>query len=238
MMNGNKMFGIYIISYNRADEIKTHKFLEYYKVVIRESEKDKYLKVIPEENLLPVPDGEICGFTKVMNWVIENAEEDVIVILDDDIEKFQYRLEYNSSIEDNSIITEELERVGQLIFDLDIGLASVDVTPAPWNYRSEFEFTGTSGGCRWFNRSIFKSRYTTDIGDSCDFDVVFQELIKNRIILKPKYFTANAMLDLNKGGITKSRQGTIDSYKAMKIKWGKYFAYNLKQNKAYIKVKR
>ena len=237
-MNNNKMFGIYIISYNRADSINTHRFLEYYKVVIRESEKDEYLKTVPEENLLPVPDDEICGFTKVMNWVIKNAEEDVIVILDDDIKIFQYRLEYTAVIKDKSVITGELERIGQLIYDLDIGLACVDVTPAPWNYCSEFEFTGTSGGCRWFNRLIFKARFNTDMGDSCDFDVVFQELLKNRIILKPKYLTANAIIDLNKGGIQKSGQGIIDSYKAMKIKWGKYFAYNLKQNKAFIKVER
>ena len=84
-MNENKMFGIYIPSYNRADTISTHKLLEYYKVVVRKSQKEDYLKVIPEENLIAVDDEEICSVSKVWNWVIDNAEEEVIAILGDDM---------------------------------------------------------------------------------------------------------------------------------------------------------
>ena len=54
-MNKRK-FGIYIPSYKRAATITTHKLLEYYKVVVRKSEEDEYLKVIPKENLIAVPD--------------------------------------------------------------------------------------------------------------------------------------------------------------------------------------
>lgn len=63
-------FGIYIPSYKRAATISTHKLLEYYKVVVRKSEETEYLKVIPKENLIAVPDEEINNIVKVVNWIV------------------------------------------------------------------------------------------------------------------------------------------------------------------------
>lgn len=238
-MNENKMFGIYIPSYNRADTISTHKLLEYYKVVVRKSQKEDYLKVIPEENLIAVDDEEICSVSKVWNWVIDNAEEEVIAILGDDMSGCLYRLDFNVTIEDYSLITAEIERIAQLIYDLDIGYGCDDATNTPWNYNQEFAFTGTTGGITWVNRKVYKSRYNDAIGYCCDFDVVFQELLKNRIVLKPKYFCPVAGTDTNKGGnSSKTRQSMIDSFKTMKLKWGKYFDYDLKSNKVFCRVKR
>lgn len=62
-----RKFGIYIPSYKRAATISTHKLLEYYKVVVRKSEETEYLKVIPKENLIAVPDEEINNIVKVVN---------------------------------------------------------------------------------------------------------------------------------------------------------------------------
>lgn len=163
-MNENKMFGIYIPSYNRADTISTHKLLEYYKVVVRKSQKEDYLKVIPEENLIAVDDEEICSVSKVWNWVIDNAEEEVIAILGDDMSGCLYRLDFNVPIEDYSLITAEIERIAQLIYDLDIGYGCDDATNTPWNYNQEFAFTGTTGGITWVNRKVYKSRYNDAIG--------------------------------------------------------------------------
>ena len=238
-MNGNNMFGIYIPSYNRADTISTHKLLEYYKVVVRESQKDDYRKTVPEENIIAVPDKLISSVSKVWNWVIDNAEEEVIAILGDDMSNCMYRLDFNVVIEDLSLITAEIERIGQLIYDLDIGYGCDDATNTPWNYDREFTFTGTTGGITWVNRKIYKSKYLDEIGYCCDFDVVFQELLRNRVVLKPKYFCPVAGTDTNKGGnSSKTRQSMIDSFKRMKLKWGKYFKYDLKSNKVYCLVTR
>lgn len=207
--------------------------------VVRKSQKEDYLKVIPEENLIAVDDEEICSVSKVWNWVIDNAEEEVIAILGDDMSGCLYRLDFNVPIEDYSLITAEIERIAQLIYDLDIGYGCDDATNTPWNYNQEFAFTGTTGGITWVNRKVYKSRYNDAIGYCCDFDVVFQELLKNRIVLKPKYFCPVAGTDTNKGGnSSKTRQSMIDSFKTMKLKWGKYFDYDLKSNKVFCRVKR
>lgn len=116
-MNKRK-FGIYIPSYKRAATITTHKLLEYYKVVVRKSEEDEYLKVIPKENLIAVPDEEINNIVKVVNWIVDNSEEDVIAMIDDDMNDLIYRLDFNEKITDPEVITSELERIAQLMVHL------------------------------------------------------------------------------------------------------------------------
>jgi hypothetical protein len=233
-------FMIYIPSYRRSETISTHKLLEYYKVVVRKSEEEAYLKTIPKENLIAVEDDKICSVSKVWNWVIDNAPEDVIAVIGDDVDDFMYRLDLNRKIGRNKeLITAEIERVAQMICDLDIGYGCDDATNTPWNYTAEFTFTGTSGAIVWVNKRKYKSRYNDEIGYCCDTDVVFQELLHNRIVLKPKYLCPVAGTDTNAGGnSSKSRQSMIDSFKLMKNKWGKYFRYDLKSNKIFIQVPR
>ena len=224
-MNKRK-FGIYIPSYKRAATITTHKLLEYYKVVVRKSEEDEYLKVIPKENLIAVPDEEINNIVKVVNWIVDNS--DLI-----------HRLDFNEKITDPEVITSELERIAQLMVDLDIGYGAVDASIAPWNYAQEFTFAGTSGGLRWFNKKVYKARFDEKIGYCCDTDAVLQELLKNRIILKPKYLCSHGATDVNSGGNSqKTRNDQIASFELMKHKWGKYFDYQLKTNKIYVRVRR
>ena len=159
-----RKFGIYIPSYKRATTISTHKLLEYYKVVVRKSEETEYLKVIPKENLIAVPDEEINNIVKVVNWIVDNSEEDVIAMIDDDMNDLIYRLDFNEKITDPEVITSELERIAQLMVDLDIGYGAVDASIAPWNYAQEFTFAGTSGGLRWFNKKVYKARFDEKIG--------------------------------------------------------------------------
>ena len=235
----NIPFGIYIPSYKRANTTTTYKLLEYYTYVVRKSEEEDYLKVIPPEHLMAVEDDEIDSMIKVANYIIENAKEDVIAMIDDDIPRFIYRLDTNEPVTDPEIITSEIERIAQLMVDLDIGYGAVDASVAPWNYTGEFEFRGTSGGMRWINRKIFKSRFRESIGYCCDIDVVLHELLENRIILKPKYFCTNGGTDTNAGGnSSKTRSDQIESANLMKAKWGKYFDFNPKNNKPYIRVSR
>ena len=239
MSEAIRPLGIYIPSYRRYDTIVTHTLLEYYKVVVRQSEEELYKQVIPEENIIAVEDEKICSITKVWRWIAENAPEDIICLLDDDMADCIYRLDKNEYITDPEVVTSELERVAQLICDLDIGYACVDATPTPWNYQSEFAFKGTSGGIRWMNMRKFRAKILDEIGYCCDTDVVFQELLTNRIVLKPKYFCSHGGTDRNKGGNSKkSRASMVASFELMKTKWGKYFKYDLKSNKIFVMVKR
>ncbi|MDR2597305.1 MAG: hypothetical protein LBC76_08310 [Treponema sp.] len=237
-MSEVKQLGIYIPSYRRAKTAVTHKHLEYYQYVVRKTEEDDY-KSAGIQNILAVNDELICGAVEVNQWLIDNAPEPIICILDDDIPQFYYRLTRNDAITDPILITSEIERIAQLMLDIEIGYATVDPTITLWNYSAEFTFKGTSGAVRWINRSVFKAKCNKDIECNWDLDVVLQELLVNRIILKPMYFTNNALTDTNEGGFSaKDRHDQIVSINLMKAKWGKYFSYNLKNNKPNINVER
>lgn len=96
------------------------------------------------------------------------------------------------------------------------------------------------GPIRYYNRPVVKARYE-ELAFFSDTDFVLQELLLNRIILRPNYFGGNAKIETNKGGMntrrTKSiQQKCFDEY--MKPKWGKYVTFDTKRNVTAINVKR
>ena len=133
----------------------------------------------------------------------------------------------------------EIERVAQIMIDLDIGFGAEDAAETPWNYVSEFSFKGTTGAMRWYNKKVYKSRYNEELYHNCDLDVMLNELLVNRITLKPMYFCVKSGTDTNSGGnSSKKRKDQEDCVLDMKRKWGKYFDYDFKTNKPAIRVPR
>ena len=236
-------FGIYIPSYKRAKTCNAHVFLEYGIYIVRKSEYEEYLEALKDYadtiTVQAVDDELIGGLTEVNQWLIDNAPEDVIAILDDDIHHFYYRMFDTVDLKDKETVTSELERIGQLMYDLNIGFGATDATIRPWNYDCEFSFKGCAGAVRWVNRLAFKSKCVKELEYNYDLDLVLQELLKNRIILKPKYFCSKGLTDTNEGGASGKKRGDqIASIHLMEEKWGKYFSYNFKQNVPHINVKR
>ena len=158
-------FGIYIPSYKRAKTCTAHRFLQYGTYIVRASEEAEYREALKDVEdhiqVWAVEDELICGLTEVNQWLIDNAPEDVIAILDDDIHHFYYRMYDTVSLDDPEIVTAELERIGQLMADLKIGFGATDATIRPWNYDCEFSFKGCAGAVRWVNRPVFKSNMPT-----------------------------------------------------------------------------
>ena len=233
-------FNIYVPSYKRSDVILTNDLLEYCTYVVRKSEEKKYREA-GIENLLCVDDELINSGAKVVYWIAENAPEDVIAIIDDDIKDFLYRCDTNDKIGKNKeIITSEIERIAQLIVDLDIGFGFIDATSIPYNYVQEFGFKGVCGGIKWVYRKNFKAKLDEKVTYNFDCDIIMQELLHNRITLNPKYFCSIDVMKVNKGGeaVNRLRQDQLDSINNMKLKWGSHFKYNLKSDKPTIDVPR
>lgn len=232
---------IYVPSYHRSNMIKTYHLLEDCTYVVRKSEEQAYLDAgIPKKNLWAVEDELINGGDVVVYYIIENAKEDVICICDDDFDDFKYLLDYQLDIgKDKEIITSEIERICQLVYDLDIGLGFLGPTCIPYNYDREIGFKGVPGAVKFVNRKAFKAKYDESVAENFDIDMVLQELMKNRICLVPKYFYDKSKMDVNAGGNSeRKRKDQEDSVSNMKIKCGKYFDYNWDKNKPNIKVPR
>ena len=241
-MSQNISFNIYVMSYKRSDKIMSERCFDYCTYCVRESEKELYEKA-GVKNILAIPDDCVFDFMSTFYWIIENTPEDVVCIADDDIKNFIYRLNDNTPIvdkEDNpikEIVTEECERIAQLLVDLNLGLAYDNPQAAPYTYDKEIAFKGMPGHIRWVNKSAFKAKYDAANPASSDIDMAMQELLINRIILLPKYFITSALMDTNKG-IVEDRQEHIDMTIAMKNKWGKYYDYDYRKNEARINVQR
>ena len=234
----DQAFNIYVPSYGRAETTKTFQLLEYCTYVVRKSEEEKY-RARGIKSIWAVDDCEIDNLCKVSNYIVDHSPEPIIFTIDDDVDHFIYRMEKNEKVTDPEVITAEIERIAQLMLDLEIGFGAEDASIAPWNYASEFEFKGTTGAMRWYNKAVYKSRFREEVYHNCDLDVMLHELLVNRITLKPKYWCVAAGTDVNAGGnSSKTRQAQKDCIYEMKLRWGKYFDYNLKNNKPRINVTR
>lgn len=240
--NTNPSFGIYCMSYKRPNAIKTKYLFEYCTYVVREEQAEAYRKS-GIDDMIVIPTGTVATFMQTLYWIIANAKEDVIFIADDDIDSFVYRmndtteLELRDSSPDKEKITAQVERIGQLLYDLKLGYAFDQPVLVPYAYDSEFKFVGMPGHIRWINRKALKATYDPKDPAASDVDMMMQELLKNRIILQPKYLCVRAAMDTNDGAV-RTRKGHEILVESMKNKWGAYYDYNFKRNIAKILVKR
>lgn len=231
-------FGVYVPSYKRYDDkLRMYDHLEYCTYVVRESEADLY-KNAGINDLWIVEDSKIDSLHKVHDYIIKESPEDIICIVDDD-GKFMYRNieSYDMTREEASM---ELERIAQLMVDLNIGYGCTDSNPAPFYYGQEFAFKGMSGGCKWFNKKKLVAKIDPECYYNFDLDIELQELLVNRVIFKPIYFIDVGGQDTNSGGsnVDKNKNKRMSGIHYTKLKWGRYFDYDFKHNKAKIKVKR
>lgn len=238
----NPTFGIYCMSCERSSRILTKHLLEYCTYVVRNEEAEAYRKS-GIDDMLVIPDGAVDSFMSTLYWIIENTPEDVLFIADDDIERFVYRMNDTKNIEnedgspDKETATYEIERIAQIVYDLGIGFAFDQPTLAPYAYDCEFKFVGMPGHMRWINKSALKAKFDPKDPASSDVDMMMQELLRNRIILQPRFFCAKAGMDLNEG-TPRTRASHLALVESMKNKWGVYYDYNLKRNVAKINVPR
>ena len=240
-MNQPISFNIYVLSYKRPKVNLTERLLEYCTYVVRESEAEEYrenghvnLKVIPK-------DCPCYNFMDTFYWTIWNTPEDVICIIDDDIQQFAYRMDQYSPIKIDKkgieTATSEIERIAQLIVDLNIGLAFDSVNGMLLNYDAEFKFKGMPGHIRWVNKSAFKAKYNHKDPCSSDVDVVMQEVMLNRIALQEKYFWLRSPMEKALGeNETIEYNKRRNLHHALKNKWGKYYHYDQRKNQARMNI--
>lgn len=235
-------FGIYCMSVNRWDAIMTKRLFEYCTYVVREEQADKYREAGIDDMLI-IPKGAVKDFMSTFYWIIQNTPEPVICIVDDDVKAVCYRNDKrypmlnDDGTPDKETATMECERIGQLLYDLDLGLAFDNANPASYIYDREFGFKGMPGHIRWINKSGFKAKLDMNDPATSDIDMAMQELLYNRIILLPKYYCTEAFMATN-AGTTVSRKRFIDTTIAMHNKWGVYYEYDYRKNVARINVKR
>lgn len=229
---------IFVPSYKRYDKILTYKVLGgNCTYVVMESEKDLYIQNgIADNNILAVEDSKIDSFPKVRQYIIDYAKqngEDVICQMDDDIERFAfYYGNIHKPIDDVDIVLQEIERLGQILYDLKLGMCAFNMGANVMKYNSFIHMKGIIGQICIYNIGCLKAKYDTNLRFKCDIDFELQELRNNRIIICPMYIGAVAKYDKNNGGnsVSKSKTSMQVNKDYLTSKWGKYIQFNdLKQ---------
>lgn len=228
--------GIYVISYGRSDEIKTYKKVPASTYVVRKSQEKDYKKA-GIKNIWAIQDDLIDSWVKVMNYILDNAPETMIVIMDDDLDEFHYVCQQNWEIHDTDIIEDELVRIAQIIYDMEIGHGMLCFRANPRNYAEEFLWHGIGGGTYWFNREKCTSRFCPEAYAVADAEFQLQELLTNRIILFPKYLVASTSYNSGTNSQARTMDKVKDSIEWVAQKWGKYFVVTDKL-KTKIKITR
>jgi hypothetical protein len=235
-------FNIYVMSNERSDAIITKDVFEYCTYVVRADQEEEY-RNSGIEDILVIPNGAVSDFMTTLYWIIENTPEDVLFIADDDIESLIYRTNQNfpivttNGLPDKEKSTAEVERIAQMLFDLNLGLAFDPAIPTPYAYDKEFRFIGMPGHMRWINKSAFKAKLDVNDIATSDIDMAMQELLYNRILLIPNYLCAKSEMNVNKGNVEDYQQHK-DLQLAMKAKWRKHYDFNFTRNISNINVKR
>lgn len=244
-MKDDITFNIYVMSYQRSDKIVTQPLFEYCTYVVRAEESIAYKKAGVKNMLIIPDDGTVINFMDTLYWTIWNTPEDVIFIADDDITRFVYRMDDWCPIDaahfENPVrtATEEIERIAQILYDLNLGLAYDGPQKTLFQYTQEWNFKGMPGHCRWINKKALKATYDCKSWAASDIDMAMQEMLYNRITLQPKYFLSDAgQMEVNSGGVTIDRSLLKKSRDAMIAKWGKYYDFDWRKNQAKINVKR
>lgn len=249
-MSQNSTFNIYVMSYRRSDAIETQKLFNHCTYVVREFEAEAY-RTNGVNDMVVIPNGATlkCGasvndFMTTFHWIIENTPEDVIAILDDDLKTYKYRRDVAIDIYDEydnpkDVVEDELLRLAQLLVDLDLGFLFTQPAYQLYNYTQEFCFLGMTGSTRIVNKKAWKCKYDPNDEAMSDIDMMYQELLLNRITLQPRYFHGVTPPTVtNKGGTDYSSQFYKNMRVAMKNKWGRYYNFDFKKNQATISVKR
>ncbi|MCI9507989.1 MAG: hypothetical protein HFF62_15745 [Oscillospiraceae bacterium] len=226
--DGEFTFGVYIISVGRAKRgpITAKHFLEYTHVV-RKSQEQEYIDN-GFQNVWGIEDELINGYDKVFNYLVDYAKDDVIAIVDDDIAQFLYREKDTVPIESPETVQAEFERIAQMLVDLRLGLAFGPPTAVPYNYTSEWSWTGMPGAFKLINRACIKARMDPKIWRNIDVDYVLQETLHNRICLDAKWLCCKDYVDkeTHTSGSLYTYDDVQASLEVMKLRWGRYFDYS------------
>ena len=144
LTDSNNTVGFYIPSYKRYDKLHDKKLLSAgCTYIVRKSEQQLY--EAEGVDVIAVEDDKINSLGKVRQWIIDNAKEDVVIQIDDDVEKLSYMFKQSTVYLTESQVIDELMRISQILIDLELGFASLSMNPDPRRHVSEFLWKAITG---------------------------------------------------------------------------------------------
>jgi hypothetical protein len=214
-------FNIYAPSYKRPDVCKTHKYFPGVTYVVRESEAEEYKKV--HDKLWIVPDSAQGNLCKIRNYILDNAKEENVILIDDDIKYFgRWNGNKYRRLDADGFLNMILEGI-QLAEDLDIHFWGVNCLADKGAFREYSPF----GMCQYIGGPFQAHRkndlrYDEIIYLKEDYDMSLQVLNKYRKNLRMNMYHYVCEQATLKGGCAEYRnvEREMEQNQMFRKKWG------------------
>lgn len=224
-----------ILSRGRYNSISTTRLLpSYIEVVVPKSEVELYKEKISNP-IIEIPD-EIEGLGNVRNWVLNNFEEEIVVMIDDDIKSFYCITNYRAYKTSKEEMVQVIINTAVMAKDMGVhcfGFTQTDIR----KYNGCDPFTL----CTWVGciiGVIGRGDYFREDKYKVDIDFCLKKIMKDRIILCNNMYFAVQSRDNNVGGnsIYRTEEEYNNSLETLCKKWGKYLK-KVKGHKSQISLK-
>lgn len=224
---------IFIPSYKRAGRVKTRETIDGGVLAVHEFEAEEYEEKEGGE-LLIIPDKLRGNIAKVRNYILENANDDEIVMMDDDISEIGFHENMNQIPIIPEKIIKFLKNGYQMAKDLKVSLWGVNLQSDPKFYREYSPFSLLSPILGTFSCHYKpKIKYDENLFLNEDYDFFLKTINKNRKTLRfnKYYYKADHLVKSGGCGAYRLKDFEIEQAEKMQSRWGsKVFKFDINKS--------
>ena len=221
----------FVPSYKRPVRCRTQELYPIVKLVVRESDKDEYIK--GGNDIVVVPDkaqGNVC---RIKNWILDNFLDndpdcDAIVIMDDD---HKWISRWNGMKREkltNDEFVEQVENCTQMCIDWGLKMWGMNSLSDKQNYREAapfltLGFVGSPFTCHIKGSGL---RYDESLSLKEDYDMTLQQISKWGGALRVNFLTYDVNMGMSGSGQTggcstyRNMEEEMRQFKLLEKKWG------------------
>ncbi len=224
---------IYVPSYKRAGDVLTRKVIPDSILAIHEFEEKDYKKNDGGE-LLVIPDELRGNIAKVRNYILDNANDDKIVMVDDDVRSFGYHEDCSQHEMDYNKLLDFIDNGYSMCEELGCRLWGINLQSDPKFYRERHPITFLGAVLGTFS-CHFKPelRYDEGLFLNEDYDFFLKNIKKYRKVLRFKkyYYVADHLNKAGGCGSYRLKDTEIEQAKIMQKRWGsKVFRFDINRS--------
>jgi len=209
-------------SLGRSNRVQSHLLLPGLEYVVQESEEEEY-RAAGVDNLWVCPN-EVYGIATVRNWILDNADAERLVVVDDDISKIgRWTGNLPRELSPEEVI-ENIEMGFQLAEEFGVRLWGMNLIPDKGAYREFTPFSLNNMVLGPFQAFILpvECRFDEELFLKEDYDFCVQMLNRYRKILRVNYLYYVADHHKAPGGVAQYRTVALEKQHmaAFRKKWG------------------
>lgn len=228
------MIGYYSPTYKRSNGVSTQQLYAKVKYVVMESEADEYIN--NGHDCWVVPDSAQGNVSRIRNYILDNAKEKKIVILDDDLSGIGVWQKQKARVLEEEEFYEFCEMAFVMADDLGVKYWGVNILQDKGAYREYTPFSLKSvilGPLQGFNG--LELRYDEELPLKEDYDLSLQVLNRYRKTLRFNAYHYLAKQHTNTGGCAIYRSLDYEKEQMQKLikKWGSDIIKEDKKSKGY-----